>query len=377
MSIEFRYAGLGEYPRISQFLDEYWAKNHIYVREQSLFDWTFTRKNHWEDETYSFAVAQDGGEIVAILGGIPFTFNCLGKSSKAVWIVNYAVRPDHRRGPAALQLLSNFRKPPFQTVIAAGLNPASTIIYKVLRGIVLPEIPRHFAVFPNAADRMADLLQLTYPDWTRERASSLTQAFILAENGDRATPHGTTLPPSWDVTDWPEIASQTVGAARDTDYLNWRYVRHPCFKYGIVTVPQGDRTGLAIWRIESVQRETPTGRVSVDRLARLVEFLPASEDNGRELIGALLRQARDAGVLGVDFYGYHGLTRSILEHNGLLSIEGHPDGALIPSRFQPLDTHGGGILNAMFVPEGLPCCTVEPNSPWYWTKSDSDQDRPN
>jgi hypothetical protein len=377
MSIQFRYVGLAEYPRVSQFLDEYWAKNHIYVREQALFDWTFSRKRHWDDETYSFAVAEDGGEIVAILGGIPFTFNCLGKSSKAVWIVNYAVRPDHRRGPAALQLLSTFRKPPFQTVIAAGLNPASTIIYKVLRGVVLPEMPRHFAVFPNAAGRTADLLQLTYPDWTRERAVSLAKAFVLAGNGDHSVPHGTTLPASWDETDWPKIASQTVGAARDTDYLNWRYVQHPCFKYGIVTVPEGNRTGLAVWRLEPIQRETPAGRVPVDRLARLVEFLPVSENNGRELINALLVDVRATGALGVDYYGYHGFTRSILQHNGLRSIEAHPDGALIPSRFQPLDTHGGGILNAMFVPEGLPFCTTEPNCPWYWTKSDSDQDRPN
>jgi hypothetical protein len=377
MSIQFRYVGVSEYPRVSQFLDEYWAKNHIYVREQSLFDWTFMRKRHWDDETYSFAVAEDGDEIVAILGGIPFTFNCLGKSSKAVWIVNYAVRPDHRRGPAALQLLSTFRKPPFQTVIAAGLNPSSTIIYKVLRGVVLPEMPRHFAVFANATDRAADLLQLTYPDWTRERAASLAQAFVLAGNGDHSVPHGTTLAASWDETDWPKIASQTVGAARDTDYLNWRYVQHPCFKYGIITVPEDNRTGLAVWRLEPIQRETPAGRVPVDRLARLVEFLPVSENNGRELINALLVDVRATGALGVDFYGYHGFTRSILQHNGLRSIEAHPDGALIPSRFQPLDTHGGGILNAMFVPEGLPCCTTEPSCPWYWTKSDSDQDRPN
>jgi hypothetical protein len=377
MSIQFRYVGLSEYPRVSKFLDEYWAKNHIYVREQSLFDWTFTRNKHWEDQTYSFAVAEDDGEIVAILGGIPFAFNCFGKSSKAVWIVNYAVRPDHRRGPAALQLLSTFRKPPFQTVVAAGLNPASTIIYKVLRGTVLPEMPRHFAVFPNAADRMADLLQLTYPDWSRERAASLSDAFVLVENDDQVVSHGTTVPASWDETDWSEIATKTVGAARDADYLNWRYVQHPCFKYSIITVPDGNRTGLAIWRLESIQQETPTGRVPVDRLARLVEFLPASQDNGRALMSALLGEVRAAGALGIDFYGYHGLTRSILQNIGVFSIEAHPDGALIPSRFQPLDTHGGGILNAMFVPEGLPSCTVEPNSPWYWTKSDSDQDRPN
>jgi hypothetical protein len=377
MNIELRYIGLAEYPRVSQFLDEYWAKNHIYVRERPLFDWTFNRKNHWEDNSYSFAVAEDGGEIVAILGGIPFAFNCLGKSSKAVWIVNYAVRPDHRRGPAALQLLSTFRKSPFQAVIAAGLNPASAIIYKVLRGIVLPEMPRHFAVFPEAVERTSDLLQLAYPEWTRERAESLSRSFVLKENGHHSVGYGSELPSSWDEMDWPEIASHTIGAARDTEYLNWRYVQHPCFKYGVITVPEGKRSGLAVWRLETIQRETPAGRVTVDRLGRLVEFLPVSEGNGRNLICALLGDIRAANALGVDFYGYHGPTRSILRQNGLQSVEVHPDGALLPSRFQPLDTHGGGILSAMFVREGVPRCTVQPDSPWYWTKSDSDQDRPN
>ena len=377
MSVEFRYAGLDEYPRVSRFLDEYWAKNHIYVRERPLFDWTFTRRRHWENETYSFAIAEDGSEIVAILGGIPFTFNCLGKSSRAVWIVNYAVRPDHRRGPAALQLLSTFRKPPFEEVIASGLNPASTVIYKVLRGIVLPEMPRHFAVFRDARDRAADLLQLTYPDWSRERAVAAVQPFLLDGSDSEPAQLGATIPDSWDQIDWPEIASRTVGAARDTDYLRWRYVDHPSFNYGIATVPEGDRTGLAIWRIEQIQRETPGGRAAVDRIARLVEFLPVSESNGRQLIAALAGKIKSAGALGVDFYGYHGATRDILEVNGLKSIATHPDGALIPSRFQPLDVHGGGILNAMFVPQGLPCCTTDPDSRWYWTKSDSDQDRPN
>jgi hypothetical protein len=142
-------------------------------------------------------------------------------------------------------------------------------------------------------------------------------------------------------------------------------------------VPEGDRNGLAVWRLEVIHRETPDGRVPVDRFGRLVEFLPVSENNGRELMAGLLAEVRTAGALGIDFYGYHGPTRSVLERNGLRSVEVHPDGALIPSRFQPLDTHGGGILNAMFAPEGLPGCTAEADSPWYWTKSDSDQDRPN
>jgi hypothetical protein len=377
MSIEFRYIGLDEYPRVSQFLDEYWSKNHVYVRERSLFDWTFRRSGYWEDESYSFAVAENDGQIVAILGGIPFTFNCLGSSSKGVWIVNYAVRPDHRKGPVALQLLSTFRRPPFQAIIASGLNPASTIIYKVLRGTVLPELPRHLAVFPEAQSRLADILRLTYPEWSRERADAAARPFILAECTSQVVRHDSVLPAEWDEIDWPVIAEKTVGAIRDKAYLNWRYLEHPSFKYRILTVPEGDRTGLAVWRLETIHRDTLEGRVPVDSLARLVEFLPASASNGRDLIGALLNEIRTAGAIGVDFYGYHGSTRSILEDNGVHGVTERQDGGAIPYRFQPLDIHGGGILNAMFVPEGLPVCTTAFDSQWYWTKSDSDQDRPN
>jgi hypothetical protein len=74
-------------------------------------------------------------------------------------------------------------------VIASGLNPASTVIYKVLRGIVLPEMPRHLAVLPMAAHRMADLLQLAHSDWTRERAAAVTSAFVLPKQPDQVVEH--------------------------------------------------------------------------------------------------------------------------------------------------------------------------------------------
>jgi hypothetical protein len=73
MAIEIRYAHLNEYPQISRFLDNHWAKNHVYTRERDLFDWTFHRPGHWCADKYSMSVALDGNELVGILGGIPFT----------------------------------------------------------------------------------------------------------------------------------------------------------------------------------------------------------------------------------------------------------------------------------------------------------------
>jgi hypothetical protein len=377
MAIEFRFARLDEYPRVSAFLHEFWAQNHVYCRDRELFEWTFRRKDQWEAENLSVAVAEDHGELAGILGGIPFRFNRFGRTSPGIWIVNYVIRPDHRKGSAALQLLSQFRRPEFNPVIAFGINPATSVIYRVLRGTVLDEIPRHFLVLPGAVERMAQLLQLAWPEWQADRARELAGWLALRNRPAAAPETGQLIPRTWDREEWPAIAERTVGAARDTAYLTWRYRKHPVFEYRFVTVPEGERTGLAVWRLEAIRRQTPQGRVEVDRIGRLVEFLPVSAENAARLFGALVQELEQAGAMGADWYGYHSQTRCWLRQSGFQEAARHPDGRSIPSRFQPLDGKGGGILSAMFVQSEMPPCADSDDCVWYWTKSDSDQDRPN
>jgi len=150
----------------------------------------------------------------------------------------------------------------------------------------------------------------------------------------------------------------------------------PRFAYRMVTVPEGERTGLLVWRLETIRRSVPEGREDVDRIARIVELLPASEENARRLLAAALGEMEAAGALGADFYGYHAGANRALEEAGFLDCGSIEDGERLPSRFQPLDGKGGGILSAMFLKEPAPGF-APPDSAWYWTKSDSDQDRPN
>jgi hypothetical protein len=378
MAVEFRYANVNEYQRVSDFLGEHWAKGHIYTRDRSLFDWSFRRPGNWElPNSYSFSMAVDGSELVGILGGVPFTLNQFGKASKAVWIVNYVIRPDYRKGAMALQLLSSFRKPEFAAVVAFGINPATVAIYRVLRGQVLPEIPRHFLVMPHQGERMACALKITYPEWSDDRAASLISKFELPELPVAPLQIGHALPSTWDEKDWPEIAAKTIGASRDADYLNWRYRNHPVFDYKFLTVAEGNRTGLAVWRLETIRTETPHGRKDVDRIGRLVEFLPVSSANAQALFGAFIGELDHAGAMAADFYGYHGRTRTWLQEMGFKGTGAHPDGPFLPSRFQPLDSKGGGIMSAIFLRDGKAPSAEDADCPWYWTKSDSDQDRPN
>jgi hypothetical protein len=376
MAVTFRYANADEYPRIADFLDQFWAKGHIYVRDKALFDWTFGRLTHWEESGYCFALGEDNGELVGILGGIPFLFNSFGKSSKGIWIANYVIRPDHRKGATALQLLSVFRNMSRHAVVASGINPATSTIYKVLRGEVLPYIPRRFAVFPEGTGRMTELLHIAYPDWSNERARSLAEGLLIDHLGDADPNAGDSLPPNWDETDWPAIAEKTIGAARDSDYLTWRYVRHPRFAYKFVTIREGERTGLLVWRLEIIRRATEQGRVDVDRIGRIVELLPVSAENARKLLETGMRDMVNEGAFAADFYGYHSETNRDLDSAGFTDTTKLTDGEHIPSRFQPLDGKGGGILSAMFLREKAPTFQ-DPDCAWYWTKSDSDQDRPN
>src|SRR5262249_50954592 len=161
----------------------------------------FRRASHWEEPGYSFALAEDGEELVGILGGIPFSFNSFGTLSNGIWIANYVIRPDYRRGPTALQLLSVFRNMSRHAVVASGINPATSAIYRVLRGEVLPYLPRRVAVFPGAGDRMEQLLAIAYPDWERARAQALAERLTLASFAETEVAAGVSLPADWDRID--------------------------------------------------------------------------------------------------------------------------------------------------------------------------------
>jgi hypothetical protein len=377
MSLEVRYAHWEDYPRLSAFLDTYWAKDHVYVRQRPLFDWTFGRRTFWPHDGYSFALAADHGAVVGILGGVPFTMNCFGSSSRGVWLANYLVHPDYRRGALALRLLNMFRQPQFDVTIAFGVSTMAVPLYTALRARILETIPRHVGMLPQALPRVCHLLHLAYPAWSVARVQTLADALQWPQPAVAPSRHGTTLPDDWDQQDWPHWAACTVGAVRDTAYLRWRYQAHPDFTYHLLTVPEGKRTGLVVWRLETIQRATPQGREPVDHIGRLVEFLPTSQANAQALLACFWQALQEADAIGADYYGYHSGIGAWLQAAGFHASQHCVDGLAMPARFQPLDGKGGGIVSAVFAPDHILAPSTMARCPWYWTKSDADQDRPN
>ncbi len=378
MTAELRYAQFADFSRICKFLDQYWERNYIYVRKPELFKWTFGRTDLWDQEGYSIALMEDKDELVGILGAIPFEFNCLGQTQRAVWIVNHLVSPDHRRGPLAMKLLSAFRRSPYDVNIAFGLSSHLVPMYQIMRWKVLKAIPRHFAILPNATKRASRVIALAHADWDADRAEALADRFRIDKIiAPPTVPFSRSVPETWDRRDWPLMASNTIGAARDKNYLTWRYLNHPCFEYRFRAVPEGDRTGILVWRLETIRQSTISRSEDIDRIGRVVEFLPVSRNNAGNLLSILWHELLEADALGADYYGYHGEHEIWLEEFGFRATETHPDGQMMPALFQPLDSNPATVLGAVVAQGDLPCYPGEAHSVWYWTKSDSDQDRPN
>ncbi len=376
-----RLLPLDQYPLAADFLHRHWAANHIYTRDKALFDWTFHHEGMSQAGVYSFAVAEQDSQIVGVLGGIPFRFNDRGDQRPAFWLANWKLRDEFRRGTTGLQLLDHFYAPPHRVTISFGINPTVARLYDAMRWHVIDNIPRYFAVHPARADEFAGLLQLGNPSWPAGEHQKMANA--LLGHPLRATSAATFAPPEpqqWNQRSWEPLRLELTGAARDAAYLDWRYVRHPSFQYNFIQIPETapGPIGLLVWRLETIRQKVGDQLIDVARIGRIVEFLPASKQNAASLLSHLWNVLDAAGALGCDCYLYHGRLGQWLTDAGLHRLDDHPHDNSVPSRFQPLDSAGGQIRSAVSLRTGpFPAYPFASDCTWYWTKSDSDQDRPN
>jgi hypothetical protein len=174
----------------------------------------------------------------------------------------------------------------------------------------------------------------------------------------------------WDQAWRDRFAIRIVGTWRDAEYLRWRYLGHPRFRYVLRFAEDsstGSLRGLLVYRIEAV-------RDSCEKVMRVVEFL-CDEEAGILLGAALINEGEDAGVAFADFYCTSSKFAEPLEKNGFLQ-ETLP--TRLPELFQPLEFAPSALTAALWV---KPKVSAD-NSAFfrsdnlYFTRSDGDQDRP-
>ena len=374
---EIRLANLNDYKTITSFIDQYWKKNHSYTQNKELFDWTFFKNPSWEESGYSISLAIEDDSVLGMLGIIPFNLNIYGKSHKACWLVNWLLIPNARKGRTGLNLLYLFTRKYGYDTISFGINDTIARLYSALKWQEMPVLPRMVWINPNYTHKIIPLLS----DLNINEDTSAIKKYVQ----DRATDISETTAETldlleliqsgkWDINGWGRWKLKTIGCSRDLKYLNWRYAQHPVYHYETRAIMDGIKIGLIIWRIENVKGLVVGNKLTDNfTMARIVEFIPTSKDNGRALLSEFIRHSNQHNVKAADFYCYNKQICQLLSELGFFVSKNY-SGVQLPNYTQPLDL-GTAIRSSIKIADAH---KVDANSnDWYWTRSDSDQDRPN
>ena len=312
-----------------------------------------------------------------MLGTIPFDLNVYGDSFKACWLVNWLVVPRARKGRTGLKLLDIFQKDLGYQTISFGINDTIARLYSALKWQEMPAMPRMVWINPDFSRETEVLLGELYPNANVGLISQFVKDHAMNFITIPGSPYGsfdTVSKKTWDNRGWGNIKVKTIGCSRDSKYLTWRYFEHPIYKYNSIVVDDGINVGLLIWRVESVSTSLQEDYVGESyQYARIVDFLPNSESNAFELLSSFILCMKDNGIQAVDFYCYNNEILNFVSKMGF-AVSKESKGFQFPNYTQPISI-GSPIRSAVKLNDSFGA--VSTSNDWYWTKSDSDQDRPN
>jgi GNAT superfamily N-acetyltransferase len=249
--LKIEQAPLERLGALQRFIDERWRRGHVLARDEELLRWQ--HRSLSEPDRLSILVAEDGGELVAMLGLIEFEA-CLGtRRGRGAWMTNWLVVPERRGEGIGAALVDRARS---EHVLVGALDA-------------------------NDATR-------------RALAGSFVERPILRW----ALPYDLDAMPR--ATEWIDASASAtgefVGASRDEEFVAWRYRNHPRFEYTVLPGFAAYRLAGNVLRVvdflggeELAEEVADAGRRAG---AVYAEFLCHSPGYGAPLEGVGFRRAR-------------------------------------------------------------------------------------
>ena len=130
MGVKFEICSRDKVADLLDFIDTFWKKDHIFVKNRNLFNW-----QHKNGESYNFVLAIDADEIIGILGFIPTShFSSALLAYNEMWLAIWKVREDVKKPGVGLMMLSYLRKQ-FNnpTICSLGLSQQVIPLYRALK----------------------------------------------------------------------------------------------------------------------------------------------------------------------------------------------------------------------------------------------------
>lgn len=352
------HLSMADWNEFHSFVSESFRPDHPLCSKEYL-QWQFKMKENGGKAT--ILCVWENGRLLGINGYIPLPVHWgrLDNPMVAVWLAHWRVRSDAPRGVGGL--LTRKIQEMFPLVLSLNASQLGVPIFKVLGWHYFPNIPRYLCVLDKKKSS-----RMLSPDANESDLNSFiiklksSDSFLLKD----VIPNQENYHPQWNL--YSELA---FGTLRSLDYLIWRYIEHPTFKYHIVVTGQADRPAVCVYRIEEAfgDLETPVGRI-VDF------FFPTDSQGlaeGRKLMGDVLQHLKNIGCAYADIlcsnstYG-----RTIKELGG---GQEPADRLILPMRLTPIQ-HIKREQNVVYY--GQKGLLTPAMDQMYLTKSDIDGDHP-
>lgn len=330
MSVIFEICKKDKVDELVGFIDKFWKKNHIFVKNRKLFDW-----QHKSKDSYNFVLAIDGVEIIGILGFIPTSqFSHELQAKNEIWLAIWKVREDVKKPGVGMLMLNFLRKKLNNPVICAlGLSEQVIPIYKVLKYEV--GILEHRAFFNQ---NKATFGLISPP---KEFRVKLTNNEIEFDGQVQES----------DLIKYGGIFKSKP--QKNPEYIVKRYIQHPVYKYKLLSFKKSDAIiSVLVYRI-----------VNIDDLviARIVDVIGSSilEEKFNRPIAQFLQKEN------IDYMDI--VSNLVCENNsGFIQND---DSFILPNHFEPFEFRNVELDFAYKSNTKSGSLSI--------FRGDSDQDRPN
>ncbi len=328
---DIRYYQPEDRPRLVQFLDKYWRKNHIVATSEIVFDF-----QHKYEDRYTFVVAvnKDTKEFDAVYGYILTNkYDETHQIPNVAWGAIWKVRDDvHNAEIDSLGLgLLRFilKHEDIVTFASSGISS------------------KHKEIASGLGFLMGEMTHYYIADISRE-------AYVIAENPIKPYFAPSDVRLAW--IDWKDSIelSNTLNPFKNYNYLVHRYGNHPVYTYrllGLYVIGQ--------LKLLMVVRKQRVGNNCCLRIVDMIGSEMGLYNIGLEMQRVLVNENAEY----IDCWNY-GIDKNIFDSLGFEVVSGE---TIIPDYFAPFERKNIRIE----------IDSLEQELPMVIFKGDGDQDRPN
>jgi hypothetical protein len=366
-----------DFEKAAGFIASEWSTSHILTKDSDLFSWLYLENPEWQSRDYfSVAVTTRDDRITGLLAFIPFRLSVRGVEEPSAWMSLWVSEPGNGSGAGVLPFLNLKRA--YRFLGSIGMSDFSLRTYRALGGKETEALPRVVFGFRATEERLLESIESlhgpTFPgpavfaafSWLDdpERTAGFTRWSLSGSNEE------------WDASVWGPIRAQHVGPTRNFQFIKWRYLQHPHYRYQVVSAESGEEVGFIVWRVQAVSLGPQESDQQGVKVIRVVDFCVTGPAVAKKLIDVLASEAAAGRALFADFYCSDLKSVSYAAAAGGNTAE-PPWSAFFPSHLSPVVPRGLPLAAAVIDQTGHNLAEAFVAGEFYMTSADSDQDRPN